>query len=182
MTLDRRTEKLVQVRLDAKRIPLATQSKRAPILYFAPSISSGFYSPLIPASGSTRWKDRPQTDQDNEQFEKFLQGTVIHKLVDGPKTNGADDHEDQNGDQDRKQDTLRDGAVMTPRSASGGNPARSRAVGTIVSLRGEITHATVEERPALAACEPLVGGLLPAVGPFDLLFSPFQLRGVPLLG
>src|ERR1700732_3931434 len=62
-------------------------------------------------------EDRPQTDQNNEQFEKLLQATVIRKLVDGPKTNGADDDDDQNGDQDRKHDIPHDGAVTTRRSA-----------------------------------------------------------------
>lgn len=73
---------------------------------------------LLQPVNSRQWqdalKDRPQTDQNDEQFEKLLQATVIRELVDGPKTNGTDDDDDQNGNQDRKHDIPHDGAVTTP--------------------------------------------------------------------
>jgi hypothetical protein len=51
----------VQDRLDTKRIPIAMQSKRAPVsLVFGAVDLFGFYSQLIPASGSTRWRIAPR--------------------------------------------------------------------------------------------------------------------------
>jgi hypothetical protein len=47
----------VQDRLDTKRIPIAMQFKRAPVsLVFGAVDLFGFYSQLIPAGGSTRWR------------------------------------------------------------------------------------------------------------------------------
>jgi hypothetical protein len=43
-------------------------------------------------------KDRPQTDQHHEQFEKISQATVIDELLDSPKANCADDANNQNSD------------------------------------------------------------------------------------
>jgi hypothetical protein len=43
-------------------------------------------------------KNRGQADQHYEQFEKACQTTLINKLVDGPKTNCADDANNQNPD------------------------------------------------------------------------------------
>jgi hypothetical protein len=55
--LDRRTEYLVQDRLDTKRM----QSKCAPVsLVFGAGDLFGFYSQLTPASGSTRWRIAPR--------------------------------------------------------------------------------------------------------------------------
>jgi hypothetical protein len=43
-------------------------------------------------------KDRPRANQHHEQFEKICQTAVINKLFDGPKTNCADDANNQNPD------------------------------------------------------------------------------------
>jgi hypothetical protein len=40
-------------------------------------------------------KDRRQADQNHEQFEKICQSAIINKLIDGPKTNRADDNDNQ---------------------------------------------------------------------------------------
>jgi hypothetical protein len=45
-------------------------------------------------------KDRRQADQHHKQFEKVCQASFPDKLINGSKTNCADDANNQNPDQD----------------------------------------------------------------------------------
>jgi hypothetical protein len=71
--------------LDTKRIPIATQSKALQsVLYLAP-LTLRLLQPVNSRQRQHALEDRPQTDQNNVQFDKPLQAPVIHKFVDGPK-------------------------------------------------------------------------------------------------
>ncbi|MGA7390742.1 MAG: hypothetical protein WBW99_22855 [Pseudolabrys sp.] len=56
--------------------------------------------PWLKPSNSRQWQhplqDSAQADQHHKQFEKICQATIVDELFDGPKTNCADDANDQN--------------------------------------------------------------------------------------
>src|ERR1700730_9384728 len=71
-------------------------------------------------------QDSRDADQHHQQLEQLRQATVSGKLVDRPKTDGADDNDNQNTNQSRKHRAplCRDSALHHPQEHSPELPAR----------------------------------------------------------
>jgi hypothetical protein len=78
--------------------PFPTKNDQAQIMAICWNHHSPRLKPINSGQYKHALKDRPCADQHHEYFEKIGKTTVRDELFDGPKTNGADDANDQNSD------------------------------------------------------------------------------------
>ncbi|MGP8119106.1 MAG: hypothetical protein ACLP8B_01110 [Xanthobacteraceae bacterium] len=64
------------------------------------TVPLGPLKPIDPQKRQHALQDRRQADQHHQQFEQACQAGFVDKLVNGPKTDRADDANNQNPDQD----------------------------------------------------------------------------------